>query len=158
MSASPPLIPVSSSFTYNQECPHVCWLKINPGVTTVEETKTILNSSSQIDQTSYIEDDTGLRLEWYSDIRQSLPIRVGIVSENEVVQKLYFDFNTIVKIREFIDLMGEPDEISVKQELWVDGVNTDYIIYYTSMSACIFPILWGSARLRQLKIVSSQRD
>ncbi len=137
-SSPPPLVPLSSVFTYNQKCPHVCWLGINSGVTTIEEARTILSSSSQIDQDSHINDAAGLRVEWYLDSRQSLPIRVGVAVENGVVQKINFGFYTLVKIQEFIDLMGQPDEISVTEIQAPDARYIDYVLYYTLMNALIF--------------------
>jgi hypothetical protein len=138
-SSLPPSVSMSSAFTYNQECPHGCWLGINPGVTTAEEARTILSSSRQIDQNSYINDAAGFRVDWYMDRRQSLSNSVGIAVENGVVQKLNFGFYTIIKIREFIDLMGEPDEISVSKIYAAEAPRyIDYVVYYTSMNALIF--------------------
>jgi len=133
---NPPSVPMSSVFTYNQKCPHVCWLGINPGVTTAEEARTILNSSSQIDQTSYISNGEGFRFVWNS--RYPLKNRVSIAVKNGIVQDIYIDFYTIVKIQEFIDLIGQPDEISIRKVQVPDARFIDYILYYTSMNALIF--------------------
>jgi hypothetical protein len=136
---NPPSVPISSVFTYNQKCPHVCWLGINPGVTTIEEARTLLSSSSQIDQNSYINNAAGLRADWYLDRKQSLSNSVSVAVKNGVVQDIYIGFYTIVKIEEFIDLIGEPDEISVSKIYAAEAPRyIDYVVCYTSMNALIF--------------------
>jgi hypothetical protein len=129
---------MSSAFTYTQDCPHICWLGINPSVTTTEEARNILSSSNQIKQTSYIGEDAGFGLEWYLDSEHPLPIRVYVTSANGIVQKLIFRFNILVKIQEFIDLIGQPNEISIVEVRASDGRYINYVLYYTSMDVLIF--------------------
>ncbi|MCJ7432489.1 MAG: hypothetical protein MUO77_03285, partial [Anaerolineales bacterium] len=97
----------------------MCWLGINPGVTTAEEALALLSSSSQIDQDSYVKHVGEIIVEWHTEQMGVNPIRVYLDIENGIVNGISFSFGIYVEIREFIDLIGEPDEISVKQELWV---------------------------------------
>jgi hypothetical protein len=130
---------MNSAFTYNQECPHICWLGINPGVTAAEDALVLLSSSSQIDQSSYIDkNETGVRVEWRTKQMGINPIRVGMVFENGIVNRINFSFGIYVKIQEFIGLMGQPDEISIREVKASDASYIEYIVYYTSMNALIF--------------------
>ncbi len=47
------------SFKFNENCLHICWLGINPSITTAEEAKHILKESSQIDNQWYQVSDSG---------------------------------------------------------------------------------------------------
>jgi len=138
--ASPlPPIPMSSAFVYTKECPHVCWLGINPGVTTTEDALVLLTSSSQIDQSSYIDDnETGIRVEWHTKQMGVNPIRVGMVYENGIVNSINFYFGIYVKLQEFIDLIGQPDEISISKNAAEMPRYMNYAVYYTSINALIF--------------------
>ena len=129
--------PVNPSFVYNQKCPNVCWLGINPGVTTAEETKMLLSSSSQIDQGSYIEDKSGISVEWFNKQMDVNPAHVGIVLDNGVVSNVNFLFPSSVQIQEFIDLLGEPDEISVRKVEAAEVTYIEYVIYFTSIKAVV---------------------
>jgi hypothetical protein len=141
---SPPSIPVSSSFVYNQECPHVCWMGIDPGVTTVEEAKTIIYSSNQIVEGSDDEEDNpegnkiGFGVDWHVKQMGALPTRVAMGFENGIVTTISFSFYGPIKIQEFIDLFGEPDEINIRKMQAPDARYINYVLYYTSMDALIF--------------------
>ncbi len=136
-------IPISmkSSFTYNEECPHMCWLGVNPGATTIEDALALLSSSSQINQVSFEKNEARIEVEWHTEQMGVNPIRVYLDIENGVVNNMVFNFYIYVKAQEFIDLIGEPDEISIKQEQWVEGVSTDYFLYYTSKKIVMFVLI-----------------
>ena len=137
--STPSLIPISSTFTYTKDCPHICWLGINPGVTTAEEALALLSSSSQIDQSSYVDkNETGVRVEWHTKQMGINPIRVGVVFENGIVNSISFDFGIYVKIGEFIDIIGQPDEISINKNAAEMPRYMNYVVYYTSINALIF--------------------
>lgn len=131
-------IPASPPFVYNKECLHVCWLGINPSVTTVDEAKALVGSSSQIDQATYIEDEDGFRIEWHTKQMGVNPARVGIITENGKVKSITFLFPSSVKVQEFIDLLGEPDEISIQKVEAAELTYYEYVIYYTKPKIIIF--------------------
>lgn len=135
VSKSPPPIPISSSFAYNQECPHVCWLGINPGATTSKEAEELLHASNQIDQISY--SDNGIWAKWNTGDPNQLPSRVGMSIENGTVKIISFSPFPL-KIGEFVGMMRAPDEISIKQSMKTEGVFTEYIVYYMSMRAILY--------------------
>jgi len=147
--ASSSLDSVSSSFVYSEKCPYVCWLGISPGKTTAEEALKLLRSSDQIDQDSYIgKNETGLRVEWHTEQMGAHSTSVGMIFENGVVNKINFSFPSTVKIREFIDLIGMPDEISVEKDQTIEAACCiAYIVYYTSAKALMFayaPVIDGN--------------
>ncbi len=134
-------VSVSSSFVSNQECPHICWLGINPGVTTDREALVLLSSSKQIAVDSLEKNETGARVEWHSMPGISNQARVGMVFENGVVQSINFMFLVPVKIQEFVDLFGEPDEISIRKVQAPDARYIDYFVYYTSKKIVMFVLV-----------------
>jgi hypothetical protein len=129
---------VAPPFVYNQKCPHICWLGINPSITTADETRTLLRSSSQIDQNSYTEDESGIKAEWSTKQNGVLSARVGIVLSNGTVKSINFLFTTDVNIQEFVDLLGEPNEISIKKVEAAEVTYFEYIMYYTVSKALIY--------------------
>jgi hypothetical protein len=112
-------------------------LGINPGITTAEEARTLLSSSNQIDQGSYIEDKNGVSIEWFTKQMGVNPARVGIVLDNGKVSSLNFLFPASVQIQEFIDLLGEPDEISVRKVEAAELTYIEYIVYFVSVKAVV---------------------
>src|SRR5512133_1906860 len=104
-------LPATPPFVYNQECPHVCWLSINPSATTMEEARKLLRDSRQISNID--EDDTGISVKWRAKQMGEKPIdvSVGIVGENGIVSAVNFLFPGNITVKYFIDLLGEPDEI-----------------------------------------------
>lgn len=127
--------PVIPPFEYNQKCPNVCWLGINPDITTAEEARKLINSSNQIDQGSSIEDKNGVSVEWFTKQMGVNPARVGMVLDNGKVSSLNFLFPAGVQIQEFIDLLGEPDEIRVRKVEAAELTYIEYIVYFTSIKA-----------------------
>jgi hypothetical protein len=119
----------------------VCWLGIDPGVTTAEEALALLGSSSQIDQDSFEKNETGARVEWHSEPGISNQARVGMVFENGVVQSINFMFLVPVKIQGFVDLFGEPDEISIMENVAPDARYIDYFVYYTPEKIVMFVLI-----------------
>ena len=133
--ASCTLSPVKDPFVYNQGCPHVCWLDINPGVTTAEDAKKLIASSNKIDP--YIMNENGIAVEWFTKQMGVNPARVGVVIEDGIVESLNFLFPASVQIHEFITLLREPDEISVKEVKAAEVIYIEYVLYYESAKVII---------------------
>lgn len=134
----------SDAFVYDEHCPHVCWLGINPGVTTIEEARSLLRSSNQINQKLYSDDETGYPVEWRTG---QLPTRVGIYSENGIVKRISFGVSTFpLTMNGIINLLGEPEQISIT---WEQAPDDDccisYVIYYPTQKAAIW-VLPGNDR------------
>lgn len=129
---------VSPPFTYNQDCPHVCWLGIDPGQSSVEEARSLLRSSHEIDQESYLEDAYGLRVEWHDQEKETNPVRVGMVFEKGGVKYINFLFPTSVQVQEFIDLLGQPDEISIRKVEAAEETYHEYVLYYPRSKTLLF--------------------
>jgi hypothetical protein len=133
---------ISLPLIYNRDCPHVCWLGINPGVTTAVEARGLLRSSNQIDQTSYKEDPSGFTVEWMSRPK-SEPTAVGLSVENGLVKTIYLNSFGTLRMQDVIGLLGEPEEISLSKVVAPDSIYTDYIVYFTSAKAIAFVMAMG---------------
>lgn len=117
-------------FVINDECPHLCWLGISPGVTTAEEARSLLKASTHIKQgnfnmsaipdveTYYWWDDFGVFVHFEKDLVKSISL--------ERLEHAGYD------LADFIQFLGEPDEIriGVYKTLECDGVA--YLLYYSS--------------------------
>jgi hypothetical protein len=139
VTTNPPSVSIRPAFVYSQECPRVCWLGISPGVTTAEEALALLVSSDQIDQHSYVKHVGEIIVEWHTEQMGVLSTRVYMDIEDGIVKRLSFAFYGLAKIREFIELMGEPDEISIWKDQTVEAnCCISYVVYYTSAKSSIF--------------------
>jgi len=124
------------AFDVSKNCPHVCWLGINPGVTTEADTKAILNKSNQIKQRSIIEDESGIQAEWYPV--NSFPNRVGITIENGFAKQISISNVYPLTVGDLVSLFGEPDEIGISINLAADATYVDYILFYSTWQSAIF--------------------
>lgn len=124
------------SFDVSENCPHVCWLGINPGVTTETDTKAILNKSNQIKQRSIIEDEFGIQAEWYP--ANSFPNRIGITIENGVAKQISISNVYPLTVGDLVSLFGEPDEIGISVILAADSTYVDYAVFYSARQSAIF--------------------
>jgi hypothetical protein len=139
---SPPPIPVTSSFAYNQDCPHVCWLGINPGTTTTDEAKALLRASDQIDHKWDQISNTGIVTIWYPDRFKTFPSTVGVHFEKDLVKSIYIT-NLPFTVNDFLKLLGEPDQIRISvQKAEVDYVQ--YAVYFSLRKVMIdvYPASW----------------
>jgi hypothetical protein len=133
--------PTTPPFVYNQDCPHICWLNINPGVATMEDVQKLLNGSKQI---SYLDkDDSGFRIKWHTKqmSERTADVYVGVVGENGIVSAVNLLFPGNITVKNFIDLLGEPDEISVIKDV-AEVIYIDYILYYRKANALIYATDW----------------
>lgn len=127
----------SEAFVYDKHCPHVCWFGINPGITTIDEARSLLRSSNQINQKSYSDDETGFSVEWRTG---QLPTRVGVYGENGIVKRISFGVSTFpLTVNGIINLLGEPEQISITWEQAPDdNCCISYVIYYPTQKSAIW--------------------
>ncbi len=135
-----PFVPQLDGFDFGQSCPHGCWLGINPGVTTADEAKAILQTSNQIDKTQYLISDEGIYAVWKPEnFKTTCEIRIQF--ENGLVQSLIVS-NMEYTINDFVRVLGEPDLIRIKvQRAIVDSVA--YSIYFSSKRVMIGVLFSG---------------
>jgi hypothetical protein len=124
------------AFDVGENCPHVCWLGINPGVTTATEATAIINKSNQVRQKSIIEDKTGIQAEWFAGT--SFPNRIGIYFENDLVKQIYVSNVHPLSVGDLIEFLGEPDEIGININKVSDATYAEYILFYSSQQSAIF--------------------
>lgn len=109
----------------------MCWLGINPGVTTATDAEAILKASSQIDKDTIQMDNDGIRTTWFTGSNNTSYWRVGILIEKDLVKSISFgggmeDF----RVDDLVKLLGEPDEISISLRKAADADYIEYVIYY----------------------------
>jgi hypothetical protein len=124
------------AFDASENCPHVCWLGINPGVTTEADTKAILNKSNQIKQRSIIEDESGIQAEWYPV--NSFPNRIGITFENGFAKQISISNVYPLTVGDLVSLFGKPSEIDININVVSDAVYADYMLFYSARQLAIF--------------------
>lgn len=136
--------PETHPFIYNQQCPHVCWLNISPGFTTMEDARSLLAASNQISKLREgsdidINNDLGFRIKWHTKQMgdKVADVYVGIVGEQGAVNTVNFDFPAYITLKEFVDLLGEPDEISVMKQETPEITYVEYLLYYTEEKVLI---------------------
>jgi hypothetical protein len=96
----------------NEQCPHLCWLGINPGVTTYQEAKTIMSSSDQIDQKRLEVTPSEISAAvWHSDPTDFYDGNAAITFENGIVKTIILGVPQL-RIKDITKLIGEPDKIS----------------------------------------------
>ena len=124
------------AFDVSENCPHVCWFGINPGVTTDVDAKAILKNTNRIKQKSIIEDEFGVQAEWYPI--NSFPNRIGIVFENGIVKQISFLNVYPLTVGDLVSLFGEPNEIGISINIVADARYVDYILFYSTKQSAIF--------------------
>jgi len=124
------------AFDAGEDCPHVCWLGINPGVTTEADAKTILKKAYQIKNESIIEDEFGIQAEWYP--AGSFPNHIGITLENGIANQISISNVYPLTVGDLVRLFGEPDEIGISINLAADSTYVDYILFYSARQSAIF--------------------
>jgi hypothetical protein len=130
--------PSIEAFEVSEECHHVCWLGINPGVTTIEEADAILRSSNSINQQSLQSSIDG-RIEWYAGKFNTFGWNVGVPTKNGLVESINFGNGWAPFIlSDFISLLGEPDEISIRIERPADAVYITYTVFFSKTNTRIF--------------------
>lgn len=124
------------AFDVSENCPHVCWFGINPGVTTEADAKTILKRTNRKKKNSIIEDEFGIGAEWRPV--DSFPNSVGIMIENGFVRGISILNVYPLTVGDLVDLFGSPDEISININRVSDAVYVDYVLFYLSRQSTIF--------------------
>ena len=82
--------PPINAFELSEQCPRVCWMGIQPGITTRKEAWEFLQSSEQVDQKSIRSSESGFGFSWFVDRQKKFYYKVGIGTENDVVSVLSF--------------------------------------------------------------------
>jgi hypothetical protein len=131
-------------FTLNEQCPYVCWLGINPGKTTLEEAKTLLTASNQIDQKSVkIYGNSSIDFVWYDRGLDANLSRVEIEFRDELVSSIFFN-NFPFSVNELVSLLGEPSQISITVLMGAHEDYFDYELYFPAQKVLLYSSPSGS--------------
>jgi hypothetical protein len=122
--------PSIEAFRAGDECPHLCWLGINPGVTRAEEAYTILHASEQVNQETLKASETGITLKWFTEKTRALDSNVYVYLQNDIVQSVSFDRFSPFTVEDFTSLLGEPYGIIIDMEVYGDIMYMPYSLYY----------------------------
>jgi hypothetical protein len=131
------LAPVSL-FNVSESCPNVCWLGIQPGVTTAEEAYQILLNSKYIDRKSvdwYKSPNEwypdGISARWLTEPPRGRYVDVVLNIENDKILTMWFDDLWSITLQELINIFGEPDKISIFYVRYSPGwPYIEYTLFY----------------------------
>lgn len=121
--------PSVEAFQFNEQCPHLCWLGINPGVTTLEEAKTIVQSTDSVDPNMEIT-ETGIVLKWHTEKTKKLISSVYIRFDQGVVASIAFQEMAPFNLKNFIDIAGDPTGVNIDMNIYGDIMEMPYGAYY----------------------------
>jgi hypothetical protein len=130
------------AFEISEQCPHVCWLGINPGVTSVEDAEAQLQASDQIDHKTIVKSENSIEAIWHTKNTINIYSPIGLAYKGSLVQTIYLTLLSGFKLNDFIVLLGEPDEISIHIEP-ADNRSIIYTLYYSSSKTMIYSISGG---------------
>lgn len=118
-------------FVADDHCLHFCWLGINPGVTSAEEARTLLEGSKRIDIVDISE--TSIEAMW------SNYYHVFVHFEKDLVKSIDFDGLELSSstVKDFIQFLGEPDEVRIATYTTYHCDHIAYLIYYSSQKIMV---------------------
>lgn len=126
-----------TAFEFNEECPKVCWLGIQPGITTRSDAVAIISSSDHIVQESLQISESGLKFEWFTDRQKRSAAWVIVAIKNDRVHSLSFGILHPITVGDFIEVFGEPNEISIELIEAPDARFIYYVLYYPEIQVMI---------------------
>jgi hypothetical protein len=135
--------PSINAFDISEQCPHICWLSINPGITSAQQAHTLLRASDQIDQSIFHASEDGIETNWFLEKTKTFDSYVDVSSMEGIVESISFDGLSPFILNDFIGLIGEPDEISIRVNRAADAEFVSYMVYYTTKKTRIW-VLAGS--------------
>jgi hypothetical protein len=135
-----------AAFEAGKECPHVCWLGIQPEITSADNAISILMASNQINHEKLFQrSDTELLTQWYTDETKTFYSDVWLMFEGKLVKSITFNLLTPYNMNYFISLFGAPDTIIIDLDQTIDGGNlVNYAVYFSQdkVSLSVYPGSW----------------
>jgi hypothetical protein len=129
-------VPINT-FQFNEHCPHLCWLGINPGVTTSQDAIKILSLTNHIDQESLqVSSSQSYEAVWYAGPAKVSKTTVYMDLKNGLVWTISFD-NPPFSLSDFMNLIGKPDEIRFMVMRTAETTEVIYAIYFSSARVMI---------------------
>lgn len=128
--------PNVASLQSDEQCPHLCWLGINPGVTTPDEAHQLLSASDQIDPNMEVT-DTGIVAKWYTEKTRKLMASVYVRFDQGLVKSIALSEMSPFTLKDIVGLAGEPTGINIDMNITGDVMEMPYGAYYVSRAVLI---------------------
>lgn len=121
------------TFEYSEQCPKVCWLGIQPDVTTKEDVRKFLKTANNIENSSIKWIEQGVSATWVENKGGPIWGKVSIRFEKDKVSSIDFNQLELLGVDDCVKMFGEPEEISIylhqtPHELFY----LTYYLYYSS--------------------------
>lgn len=131
------------AFEISEKCSHVCWLGINPSITSVEDAEALLRASNQIDQKTIVGSGDNIQVLWFTDKTKNLYSYVYLTYRKGLVQTIDFSTLSNFTLNDFTAFFGEPDEITIQVEQAPHGWISTYTLYYSASKTMIYTLSGG---------------
>jgi hypothetical protein len=126
------------AFEIGEQCPHICWLGIRPGITSVDEAEVLLQASNQIEHKSIVRSEEGIQLLWYTGTTEYSDSYVYLTTNNDLVQTIHITTLSNFTLEDIINFLGEPSEISISMQKTADAWINTYTLYYPQSKTMIY--------------------
>ena len=123
------------TFEYSERCPNICWLGIQPNITTKDEVRAILKASDLIERKSIEWSDNEVTALWSVKYIGPVNAHIDVGIEDDMVSYIAITQPHPLTTADLIELLGSPEEISI----FVDHSTsfTWYYLYYFSLRVII---------------------
>jgi len=123
-------VPIKDAFVVHQPsaCSQICWLHIEPSITSVNSALDILNTSELVVKNSIKRSEHRIYVDWYTDESKALISDVELNISDDTVQSIAFGQLIAFTVNDIFDLAGQPDEIII--DAW-EGVHGEKFTSYT---------------------------
>ncbi len=121
------------AFDFGERCPYICWIGINPGITTTIEAETILRMNTNIVKETLQINESEIITQWiFNEYMPEITLKI----KNDIVDSINIHYFYGLFISEIIDILGEPQKISILINYPPDAKEfTSYEIIYTNRKA-----------------------
>ncbi len=133
------LTPSLDTFQINDTCPHICWLGINPGITSREEALHLIRSSDQFVQQFTRQSDDAIEARWYTETTKDYKATIYIALSNDTVKSITISHIEPFTVDDFVRLLGTPTGVLFRfgKYPYEGGEYTLYSLYYSSFNAVL---------------------
>jgi len=120
-----------NGFDFSEKCKNVCWLGIQPRLTTADRAVALLKENDQISKEFFYLTDKEIQTSWFIG-NNGLSSFVYLIIENGVVKSISIEQIPSVRMKYIVDLLGEPDGIAINLFQTPEyGPLINYSIYYS---------------------------
>jgi hypothetical protein len=133
---------LKGAFEISEECPKLCWLGINPGLTTTTDAIVLLQASPQIDQLGLQVSVLDIQADWFPNEDTVIPIHVYLDTDYDsgIVNSISFSNLPQFSVGDLVTLLGKPNAITIELEQMPDSLFLPYTLYYSSSTTMIYVI------------------